>query len=236
MADRTPTPCRCQYRVQDGREINVTRRYQMRVRAERHADTRRRILAAAADLQRNFGPQGTTISEVARLAGVERPTVVRHFRDRITLFMACTLGDPIPGVANVSVWQHGPNPEIRLLRGLSEQFAWYRRNRALATYLFDTVETDDSLAHWREVMWRSRTHAEEVLAQGWQVSDSARPRLLLAIHHALSFWSWCSLAEYGLTDDEAASLLVDMVRGVASNQIWKAWSGNLDSLAHYREG
>lgn len=210
----------------------MTRQYQMKVRAERHADTRRRILAAATYLQRTVGPQHTTISEVARLAGVERPTVARHFPDRITLFMACNQGDPVPE-SNASAWAREPDPEVRLSRALTEQYAWFRRNRALAKYLLEIL-ADDSLSSWRELMWRQRSNGEQVLAEGWQASDSSRPRLLLAIRHALSFWAWYSLSESGLTDDEAAGLMFDFVLGVASNQIWKRWSGNKASLGHDR--
>jgi DNA-binding transcriptional ArsR family regulator len=57
----------------------------MKVRAERHAETRRRILEAAVHLNGTVGPHPTTISDIARLAGVERPTVLRHLRDRFSL-------------------------------------------------------------------------------------------------------------------------------------------------------
>ena len=50
----------------------MTRPYRMKLRAERKADTRRRIVAAATHLQRTLGPDRTTISDIARLAGVER--------------------------------------------------------------------------------------------------------------------------------------------------------------------
>src|SRR5438270_3879284 len=83
-------------------EIVMTRPYRMKLRAERKADTRRRIVAAATHLQRTLGPDRTTISEIARLAGVERPTVVRHFPDRLSLAMACLL----PGLEH----DQPPNP------------------------------------------------------------------------------------------------------------------------------
>src|SRR5205807_10378752 len=84
-------------------EIVMTRRYRMKLRAERKADTRGRIVAAAAHLHRTLGPDRTTISDIARLAGVERPTVLRHFPDRLSLAMACLLPgleqDPTPDPA-----------------------------------------------------------------------------------------------------------------------------------------
>lgn len=191
----------------------MTRHYRMKVRAERHAETRRRILEAAIDLQRTRGPQRTTVSEVARLAGVERPTVLRHFSDRLSLFMACTLGDPAP---DPSAWESESDPEVRLARALFEQYSWFRRNRALLSYSLALLEADDSRAAMREAMWQRRNLGHTVLAEGWPVRESARPKLLLALRHAVSFWAWRSLAESGLNDDEAAGLMVDMVRGFAS--------------------
>lgn len=92
----------------------------MKVRAERHAETRRRILEAGVHLNGTVGPHRTTISDIARLAGVERPTVLRHLRDRFSLFMACTFGDAVP---DASAWEREPDPEFRVLRALSEQYA-----------------------------------------------------------------------------------------------------------------
>ncbi len=193
----------------------MTRPYRMKLRAERQAGTRRRIVEAAVHLHRTLGPDRTTISDIARLAGVERPTVVRHFRDRLSLFMACTLHgmqeDPLPDPAP---WARVGDPGARLSRALAEQYAYYRRNRILLSHMRDMVEGDDELAPMREAMRQRDVYVRQILAEAWPVSESGRDRLLLAIGHALDFWAWLSLAELGLADDEAAGLMVDMVRGV----------------------
>jgi AcrR family transcriptional regulator len=193
----------------------MTRPYRMKLRAERQADTRRRIVQAAVHLHRTLGPERTTVSDIARLAGVERPTVVRHFRDRLSLFMACSLYDmqenPLPDPA---AWAKVDDPEARLKGALSEEYAYYRRQRVLLSQIRDMVEGDDELAPVREAMRQRDVYVRTVLAEGWPASKSARDRLLVAIAHALSFWAWLSLADLGLADDEAAGLMVDMVRGV----------------------
>jgi AcrR family transcriptional regulator len=190
----------------------------MKVRAERVSATRQRILAAAVRVQRTVGPRRTTISDIARQAGVERPTVLRHFGDRVSLFMACTVADPGP---DASVWAREPDPEVRLPRALSEQYAWYRRNRVLLAYLLDMLETDNSLVAWRETMGQRRNVAYRVLADGWQVQDELRPNVMIAIRYAFDYWAWRSLAEAGLTDKEAAGLMADLVVGVASGRLWR---------------
>ncbi len=187
----------------------------MKLRAERQADTRRRIVEAAVHLHRTIGPDRTTISDIARLAGVERPTVVRHFADRLSLFMACSFHgmqqDPLPDAA---LWAEIDDPQARLLRALVEQYAYYRRNRVLESHMRDLVEADEELAPLREAMRQRDVYVRAVLANGWSVPDEARGLLLMAIGHALNFWAWLSLAELGLGDDEAAGLMVEMVRGV----------------------
>jgi AcrR family transcriptional regulator len=185
----------------------------MKVRAERNAETRRRVLEAAAHLHRTVSPQRITITEIARRAGVERPTVLRHFPDRLSLLMACTFGDPLP---DASAWEREPDYEIRLSRALSEQYAWYRRNGVVLRHMLNLLDADDSLAREREAMWRRRALAHRVLTEGWPLQGSARRRVVLAVRHALSFWTWLSLAESGLNDDEGVGLMVDIVRGFAS--------------------
>ena len=53
----------------------MTRTYQKKKRAEREAETRRRIVEATVALHTSVGPARTTISAVAAKAGVQRHTV-----------------------------------------------------------------------------------------------------------------------------------------------------------------
>ena len=55
------------------------RPYRMKERAKRQEDTRRRIAAATSELHQEVGPARTTIAEIARRAGVQRPTVYSNF-------------------------------------------------------------------------------------------------------------------------------------------------------------
>lgn len=57
------------------------RKYELKKRAERLAETRRRITEATVELHRTVGPAATQINEVARRAGVQRMTVYNHFPD-----------------------------------------------------------------------------------------------------------------------------------------------------------
>src|SRR3954468_24962347 len=65
------------------------RPYRLNERARRQEQTRRRIAAATAALPEELGPARTTTAEVARRAGVQRPTVYSNFPRERDLFAAC---------------------------------------------------------------------------------------------------------------------------------------------------
>src|SRR6266508_3247168 len=67
----------------------MTRRYELKQRAQRQADTRRRILEATVELHVERGLVATQITDIAQRAGVDRVTVYRHFPDLASLFKAC---------------------------------------------------------------------------------------------------------------------------------------------------
>ena len=55
----------------------MTRKYELKKRAERQEETRLRIVEAAVELHRTKGPARTTFSDIAALAGVQRHTLYR---------------------------------------------------------------------------------------------------------------------------------------------------------------
>src|SRR5829696_3197682 len=71
-------------------EMAEKRKYEMKKRAERQRETRRRIVEATVELHRTRGPANTTISEIAQRAGVNRLTVYNHFPDITDLLRACS--------------------------------------------------------------------------------------------------------------------------------------------------
>jgi AcrR family transcriptional regulator len=65
------------------------RKYELRARAERQQETRRRIIEATVTLHQEVGPARTTVAEIARRSGVQRLTVYNHFPEEEELFAAC---------------------------------------------------------------------------------------------------------------------------------------------------
>src|SRR3954463_4602204 len=64
------------------------RKYELKARAEAQEETRRRITEATVGLHLEVGPAQTTISEVAKRAGVQRLTVYNNFPDEASLLGA----------------------------------------------------------------------------------------------------------------------------------------------------
>ena len=104
----------------------MNRKYEKKERARRQEQTRQRIVEAAVDLHTSVGPQQTTISGIAKRAGVERHTVYAHFPDDRTLFRACSehwaARHPLPDPEALA-WIE--DPVRRLRRALGEMYAWY---------------------------------------------------------------------------------------------------------------
>src|SRR5258708_17759634 len=62
------------------------RKYELEARAEKQAETRRRIVEVTSALHEEVGPARTTVAEIARRAGVQRLTVYTHFPNETELF------------------------------------------------------------------------------------------------------------------------------------------------------
>jgi AcrR family transcriptional regulator len=176
----------------------MKRKYELKRRAERQEEMRRRIVAAAVELHTQVGPAQTTISSIARRAGVQRHTVYAHFGDEDTLFRACS-----------QHWreQH-PLPEVSplgLRDALTAVYRWYEETeQAVALLARD--------AHLYPKIWAAR---EQRLAR--LADDIARPlgrrRIVrVAVGHAIAFETWRSLVRgEGLTNGEAVDAMVAFV-------------------------
>ena len=139
----------------------------MKKRAEEVAETHLRITEAAIDLHGSIGPSRTTLSAVAKRAGVERRTLHRHFPTEADLFAACSThyfaANPWPDLA---AWRAIRDPDERLARALDELYAYYERTEPM----FSNVLRDAELLDFaRDAVAPLRAYLEEaadVLATG----------------------------------------------------------------------
>jgi AcrR family transcriptional regulator len=178
----------------------------MRQRASGVEATRRRITQAAVRLHTTVGPSATSFAAVAEAAGVTRLTLYRHFATREELFTACMnhwRAEHSP--PDSDAWRSVRPFDARLRRAITELYGWYADNAdALHPLYRDTAFTPAS-TH------RARRENIERMTDAILAGRAARtPRALRAvIGHALSYWTWRSLAvEERCSPREAADLAV----------------------------
>lgn len=192
----------------------MARKYEMRRRAERQEATRRRIVEATVALHEELGVLGTTISDIAAQAGVERATVYRHFPDERSLITACTghynARHPLP---DVGPWRAIGDPVERFRTALADIYAYHRRTERMVARTLPDVPR---LPVVQEVLAPVMSHwgqAREVLAAGWTTETPRHPVVVAAVGHAISFPTWQSLVqEQGLDDADAVEVMVTLVR------------------------
>jgi AcrR family transcriptional regulator len=190
-----------------------TRRYRKRRRAELEAQTREQIAAAAVRLHGTIGPARTTVSAVAREAGVQRATVYRHFPTEEALFEACTAHywarHPLP---NPREWAEIADPEDRLRRGLTDVYRFYGEVEAMLERTSRDAPLVPAMGAARARFVGYLDGLRAALIKGRSERGRARERVAAAIGHALAFPTWRSLTrEQGLDDADAVELMVGLV-------------------------
>jgi AcrR family transcriptional regulator len=189
----------------------MTRKYELKKRAERQQETRQRIVEAAIQLHRTKGPARTTFSDIAALAGVQRHTLYRYFPDEREMGLACSGHhfelNPPPDPAE---WAEVGDPGERLRVGLAALYSWYERNEDMLTCVFRDAEVDPltrELFELRGAEPMARIRAS--LAEGLPADIRAQAALDLA----LDFHAWRRLWQSGLHAFEAAELMAGTVLG-----------------------
>jgi AcrR family transcriptional regulator len=194
----------------------MTRRYELKQRAQRQADTRRRIVEATVALHTERGLVATQMTDIAQRAGVDRVTVYRHFPEPASLFKACAAhyytAHPPP---DPTAWATIADPEARLRHGLGQVYGYWAQNAAMAANILRDVPVLGHLGVGRRLLGLQRD-ATEVLASGWS-ADRQQPALAATIRVAVDFYTWQRLVgEQGLSQQAAVELAVSWTRCLAS--------------------
>jgi AcrR family transcriptional regulator len=173
----------------------VKRKYELKARAERQEETRRRITEATVALHEEVGPARTTVAEVARRAGVTRLTVYNNFPEERELFAACQ-----------GHWfeRHPPpalDPSEGLEAVLRSLYGWYRQTARMA----ENVRRDRALVPELDALMRETGDARMA-----ELAEALGGGPMVAL--ALDFWTWRRLAAEGLSDAEAAALMAGAAR------------------------
>jgi AcrR family transcriptional regulator len=187
--------------------------YRKRRRAEQERRTRERITEAAVRLHGTLGPARTTISGVAKEAGVQRATVYRHFPDELSLFAACTAHywatNPMPDPA---AWSAISDCEARLRHALGEMYAFFRRAEPMLEKTSRDAPLVEAMARPVAEFRGYLTGAAAAIIAGRPERGEARRRVQAAVGHAVSFPTWQSLVrQQGLEDAEAVAVMAALV-------------------------
>ena len=193
-------------------ESSPKRKYELKKRAEEMAKTHARITEAAIDLHGSVGPSRTTLSAVAKRAGVERRTLYRHFPTEADLFAACSAhyfsANPWPDLAD---WRAIRDPRQRLERALDELYAYYERTEPMLRNVLRDAELVDFA---RDAVAPLQAYLDEgvaVLISGRRARGRRRELLWGALRHAVAFSTWASLSDNGIERPDAVKLLTALV-------------------------
>jgi AcrR family transcriptional regulator len=191
--------------------MSEKRKYQLKKRAERLADTRRRITEATVELHRTVGPAATHINEVARRAGVQRMTVYNHFPNDTALLTACSAHwralHPTPDLAS---WRAVADPGARLRLGLEQLYGWYRETDPMTANVLRDAQVLPALRAILEGgLLRYLDQARRVLIEPLGARGRHHPRVDAATRAAIDVHTWRALAPLG--DAEAADLAAGLI-------------------------
>ena len=194
--------------------MSAKRKYELKKRAERLADTRRRITEATVELHRTVGPAATHINEVARRAGVQRMTVYNHFPNDTALLTACSAHwralHPTPDLA---AWRAVQDPRARLRLGLRQLYGWYRETDPMTANVLRDAQILPALRPIIEGgLLRYLDQVRQVLAE----PIGGGERVAAAVRAAVDVHLWRALAPLGDADAaELAAGLVELAAGTA---------------------
>jgi AcrR family transcriptional regulator len=189
------------------------RKYALKVRAEKQAETRRRIVEATSALHEEVGPARTTVAEIARRAGVQRLTVYNNFPNEKELFAACgehslAKNPPPDPSAALAI----DDPAERLRGVLGPLYRWYRNSeRGHENLQRDRLVMPALDAVMRIRMDQSLGNLARALAAGFTPVARSAKGLRAVVALALDFWTWRRLAHEGMSDEDAAALMVGAV-------------------------
>lgn len=190
------------------------RRYTLKQRAQSQERTRGQIVEAAMRLHEELGPRATTISAIAREAGVQRLTVYRHFPDETAIFEACTshwlVQNPPPDPQGWSAENDGMK---RVRRAIGELYAYYGRTRRMWTVSFRDVEAVPALQAPMAAFGAYLRDLADDLARGVAPGRGADP-VAQTLRHAVHFLTWKELEEQGVADPAKLDLILDWLEGV----------------------
>ena len=183
----------------------------MRERAKSQEQTRQRIVEATMQLHEELGPRNTTITEIAKRAGVQRLTVYSHFPDETAVFQACTSHwlslNPPPDPAS---WAAIDDPVLRFRAAISAFYGYFTGTRRMWVVSFrDVAEVPALQQPMAGVASFLKGIATDLAASFPDRTDE----IPVTIQHALHFLTWLELEDQGLSNPGKVDLVTLWLSG-----------------------
>lgn len=195
------------------------RPYRLRARGDQQKATRLRIIRATAELHDELGPARTTVSEIARRAGVQRLTVYNHFPAETDLFEACGAHwmneHPLPDIRSALAEKDPAEVLRQVLTGL---YGWYGENRATNEHLQRDRLLLPALDAVMKVRMDQQIGSLATMLAARFTGAGERLEVRAAVALALDFWTWRRLSEEGIPDSGAANVMANAVRTAAEGR------------------
>jgi AcrR family transcriptional regulator len=196
----------------------MTRKYELKQRAENVEETRRKIVEAAVELHGTVGPARTTVSAIADRAGVQRQTYYRHFPEERDLFRACSglweERHPPPDVAGLREIADGRE---RLRAGLTRLYSFYGEGEQMLANVVRDAAVHDVTAETARMRGAAMEELRQALAEVVAPAGSP-PRVAALLDLVLDFTTWQTLVRRGgLSNQEAVDLAVELLGCVGSS-------------------
>jgi AcrR family transcriptional regulator len=195
--------------------VSTQRTYKLKERAKSQEETRQRIVAATAALHEEVGPARTTVTEIAKRAGVQRLTVYKHFPGEAELFEGCSAhfmeAHPFPDPSEALATE---DPRERVQRTLALLYGWFRETEQMTAHiqrdrlLIPAIDRRASMA-----MDAPLQAIADALTAGFRARGKRTERIGALVAVAMDFWSWRLLKQRPMTDEAAAELMADAVAG-----------------------
>lgn len=193
----------------------MKRSYQQVARAGARRRTHDRIIDAAEAHYRTTTVAPANFSAIAKLAGVQRLTLYRHFPDDNALLQAVLdrwrerHAWPVDNSSSVA------DPRQRLRVTLEGLYRYYAGAEPVLTLLSSARERT-LVAGLLELYERRRAALRDRLTAGWGVTGRPQQWLGALIGHALDSSTWRSLVkDGGLSSSDAARLMARAVADIA---------------------
>lgn len=194
---------------------NEKRPYVQTARRKLQEETRLRIVKAIVALHQELGPKNTSITAVARRAGVERLTVYRHFEDQRAMFEACSgywiSENPLPEARE---WEAIEDTGERSYAALLSIYRYFARTALMLTKIYRDLDEVEALA---PIMRGFDAHFSKIAddVAGCLAKRRASSELKSIARHLVRFTTWQSLSHEGFSEKKIAQVGLKWLERVA---------------------